>query len=239
MHNFLSLSLLRALSTTIIPASGGWWVDYTLSWGVHAAGLKIWTFPARSRVIPDHDIAEDWGIEWHNAIKRLTHFLLNADKQGSLEATLAKNLASVAGNHDSSSPTAILLFTWLQSQEPLSDVRSWERERIVGEHDQCIRYVFSTPTTRAVAQRQGNCPSTARLPEGSDGHSCFVARFICLVLSSAERLMWWAVHKSFALSVRVSRVRKINESHFANLHNELNLYENYAGFCAWRHDKTS
>ena len=97
---------------------GGWWVDYWLPFAFHAAGLKIWTFPARSLVHLDHDIARDWGIEWHNATSRLIDFLLNADKQGSLDPTLAKNLASVARKDDRAALLQ-LLFTWLQSQEPL------------------------------------------------------------------------------------------------------------------------
>jgi hypothetical protein len=97
---------------------GGWWVDYWLPFAFHAAGLKIWTLPARSLVHLDHDIAREWGIEWQNATSRLIDLLQSADKQGSLDPALARQLAPVARKDDRAAILQ-LLFTWLQSQEPL------------------------------------------------------------------------------------------------------------------------
>ena len=97
---------------------GGWCVDYWLPFAFHAAGLKIWTLPARSIVHLDHDLARDWGIEWHDATMRLIDFLLNADRQGLLDPTLAKNLVPVARKDDRAAIQQTI-FTWLQSHEPL------------------------------------------------------------------------------------------------------------------------
>ena len=137
------------------------------------------THPSGSRYPPG------LGRRWNNATLRLTDFLLNAGKQGSLDQTLTKNCLRLL--------TRTIEQPYCNCFSLDCGRKSLFRFAESGSADELLTNMVnasnvpSTPATRAILQMESNGPSAAQPPEVSDRNS------------------WFATHSLYAWSCQASR----------------------------------